>query len=100
MSRYIASRDLVRAQALARGERVVPTGPSPGVRDLRWLRPVFAGDRISFASVVTGKRPHLRPGWGIMTSRSIGTNQNGERVYESSGASLLPMREAGSVTVE
>src|SRR5262249_32675585 len=33
----------------ARGEEVPAVGPSPGVRDLRWLRPVFAGDTISYA---------------------------------------------------
>lgn len=100
MSCYIATRDRVRAAAVARGERVVPTGPSPGIRDLRWLRPVYAGDRISYSSVVTGKRPHLRPGWGLMTSRSIGTNAEGVRVYEASGSVLLPMRDAGSMTGE
>jgi acyl dehydratase len=100
MSCYIATRNRVRAAAAARGETVVPTGPSPGIRDLHWWRPVYAGDRISYSSVVVGKRPHLRPGWGIMTSRSIGTNQDGVRVYEASGAMLLPMREGSSVPVE
>ena len=26
-------------------------GPSPGFRELRWIRPVLAGDTISFSSV-------------------------------------------------
>ena len=100
MSCYIATRDRIRDEARARGETVVPTGPSPGIRDLRWLRPVYAGDRISFSSTVIGKRPHLRPGWGIMMSRSSGTNEAGVRVYEASGAVLLPMRDQASVPVE
>jgi acyl dehydratase len=100
MSSHIATRDRIRDEARARGETVVPSGPSPGIRDLRWLRPVFAGDRISYSSMVIGKRLHLRPGWGIMMSRSIGTNESGVRVYEASGAVLVPMREAGSVPVE
>ena len=39
-------------EAAARGEEVAVWGPSPGFRELRWIRPVLAGDTISFASEI------------------------------------------------
>ena len=40
----------------ARGERVAVWGPSPGFRDLRWLKPVLAGDTLTYASEIASKR--------------------------------------------
>ena len=67
-------------------------GPSPGIRNLRWMAPVFVGDTISFQSTITDKRemPN-RPGWGMMLSRSEGMNQNGKLVLALDGAVLLKM---------
>src|SRR5690348_2880545 len=49
----------------ARGEPVGRTGPSPGFRELKWVKPVHAGDTISFASEVIEKRAALsRPDKG------------------------------------
>jgi acyl dehydratase len=31
----------------ARGEPVAELGPSPGFRDLKWLKPVYVGDTVS-----------------------------------------------------
>src|SRR5690606_6437275 len=42
--------------ALRRGETVAQWGPSPGFRDLKWLRPVLAGDTVSYASEIVTKR--------------------------------------------
>src|ERR1700757_1775958 len=36
----------------ARGEMVPRLGPSPGFRDLEWLKPVHVGDTISYATEV------------------------------------------------
>jgi acyl dehydratase len=63
----------------ARGEPVVELGASPGFRDLRWTRPVYAGDRITYDSEVVELRPSKsRPDWGLLSMRNSGTNQNGE----------------------
>src|SRR5215469_11484471 len=65
----------------AGGETPAQSGPSPGIRDLRWPRPVYAGDTISFAREVTELRAQTtRPGWGLIVGRNTGTNQNGELV--------------------
>jgi acyl dehydratase len=65
----------------ARGEAVAQLGPSPGFRELEWLKPVYAGDTISFATEVLEARPlNSRPGWGIISLHNTGVNQHGEPV--------------------
>jgi acyl dehydratase len=79
----------------ARGETVAVWGPSPGFRELRWIRPVLAGDTISFASEVVAKRTSdSRPGWGILQGRNIGTNQRGEEVFSILATAFVPMRRS------
>src|SRR5581483_11620241 len=38
------------AARIARGEKAATIGPSPGFRELKWLKPVYAGDTISYES--------------------------------------------------
>src|SRR5438270_1392020 len=40
------------AEAAARGEKIAVWGPSPGFRELRWIRPVLAGDTIDFVNAI------------------------------------------------
>ncbi|HEY4775539.1 MAG TPA: MaoC family dehydratase [Xanthobacteraceae bacterium] len=75
-----------------RGEPVARSGPSPGVRDLRWLRPIHAGDTISFAGEVTELREMDRPGFGLLVARHTGVNQHGELVYSVEGAVFVERR--------
>lgn len=64
-----------------RGERIPITGPSPGFRDMRWHKPVFAGDTVSYAFEVIDMRPSKsRPEFGLVHIRASGDNQHGERV--------------------
>jgi acyl dehydratase len=84
-------------EAVARGEKIAAWGPSPGFRELRWIRPVLAGDTISFSSVVETKRlSDSRPGWGILQARNTGSNQRGEEVYSVLATAFVPLRDAGS----
>lgn len=65
----------------AAGKPIAKLGPSPGFRDLKWLRPVYAGDTITYTTQVTEKRAsESRPGWGLMTALNEGVNQKGEKV--------------------
>ena len=67
--------------------------PSPGFRELRWLKPVLAGDTISFASEVVSKRTsESRPQWGVLQARQTGTNQRGELVYSVLATAFVPRR--------
>ena len=89
MRLLIDTRDRVRAQAGSLPFPLNPGGPSPGFRNLRWLRPVHAGDVITYDSTVIAKEPHpTRPGLGIARNRAVGVNQNGVRVFEIEGSSL------------
>ena len=76
----------------ARGEPVAKSGPSPGVRDVRWLKPVYVGDTVSFSSEILELKETGRPGWGLMVARHTGTNQHGEQVYSIQGAVFVERR--------
>lgn len=81
-------------EARRRGEEVATWGPSPGFRELRWLKPVLAGDTISFATEVVGLRESAsRPGWGILEARNTGTNQRGELVFSVLASAFVPRRK-------
>jgi acyl dehydratase len=83
-------------EAAARGEEIAIWGPSPGFRELRWIRPVLAGDTISFASVIESKRlSGKRPEWGIVQARNSGANQRGEPVFSLLATAFVPRRNAG-----
>jgi acyl dehydratase len=85
------------AERLARGEIIAKLGPSPGFRDLKWVKPVYAGDTITFASEVIEMRfSKSRPGWGLVFSRNTGTNQKGELVMSFIGSGFVE-REPGVV---
>ncbi len=93
MKLMVDFRRRAREATLARGERPRELGPSPGFKELRWLKPVYAGDTISFASTFVEKRPSAsRPGWGLAFHRNTGDNQHGERVFEFTGAAFWERR--------
>jgi len=81
-----------RAAMEAAGEPTAESGPSPGLRDIRWIKPVYPGDTVTFASEVTGKRETSRPKFGLITHSTRGTNQNGELVYSVQGAVFVERR--------
>jgi acyl dehydratase len=63
----------------ARHRPDVRFGPSPGFDNLKWLRGVYAGDRITYAGTVSEKRlSRSRPGLAIVSSEITATNQKGE----------------------
>jgi acyl dehydratase len=78
---------------LARGEPPVNMGPSPGFRDLKWLKPVFVGDTVSYATeIIDGRLSESLPGWGILILRNTGTNQHGERVLSFDSVAFFERR--------
>src|ERR1700712_2518853 len=96
MKLLVADGKRQQAEAIARGEEIAAWGPSPGFRELRWIKPVLAGDTISYSSVIETKRVSAsRPGWGIMQARNTGTNQRGEQVYSLLATAFVPRRNAG-----
>ena len=89
---FIDTRERIRAEAAARGEASSTGRPSPGFTDLRWARPVFVGDVVSFETRVTGKRPSSKPGFGKIFTRARGYQQDGKLVFEQHGVGLAAMR--------
>lgn len=96
MKLMVADGQRLMKEAAARGEEIAVWGPSPGFRELRWIKPVLAGDTISFSSVIESKRTsEKRPEWGILQSRTSGINQRGEPVYSLLATAFVPRRNRG-----
>lgn len=66
-----------------KAEGVAPPklGPSPGFEQLQWLKPVYAGDTITYSLTSLESRPLAsRPGLILNIGLGEGVNQNGETV--------------------
>jgi acyl dehydratase len=93
MKLLVADTQRNDAEAVARGEQVGVGGPSPGFRELRWIKPVLAGDTITFAlEIETQRTSDSRPQWGIVQIRNTGTNQRGEVVFSFLATAFVPRR--------
>jgi len=97
MKLLVADGQSQAREAAARGEKIAIWGPSPGFRELRWIKPVLAGDTIRFSNRVETKRTsEKRPEWGILQARNTGINQRGEAVYSFLATAFVPRRGGGS----
>lgn len=71
-----------RAQIAAGKTPADAMGPSPGFHDLKWLKPVLAGDTISYTALTGKKRPLAsKPEWGLVSGIGEGFNQRDETVF-------------------
>jgi acyl dehydratase len=97
MKLMVADGQRQAREAAERDEKVAVWGPSPGFRELRWIKPVLAGDIVSYSSKVESTRiSGKRPEWGIVEVRNIGTNQRGELVFSLLATAFVPRRDVGS----
>ena len=72
---------------IAEGKPIAKLGPSPGLKNIKWLKPVFAGETIAYSFEVIDLRvSSSRPEWGILSMLCKGKNSEDERVmqFESS----------------
>jgi len=75
------------SEATARGGTPPKFGPSPGFRNLKWLKPVFAGDTVTYTMRFNGSRPvPNRPGRSLVDISYAGVNQKGEQVFSMDGS--------------
>ena len=78
----------------ALGEPVAVLGPSPGFRELKWLKPVYVGDTITYSTeVIETRASSSRPDWGLMTIRNTGVNQKGEPVISFISVAFVERRK-------
>jgi acyl dehydratase len=90
----VTDRQRRQAELRRRGEPVARTGPSPGLRDLQWLKPVYVGDTISFAHEIVELRALAdRPDVGLRVSRNTGVNQHGDLVYAVLSSTFIERRD-------
>jgi acyl dehydratase len=66
---------------------------SPGVDELRWLRPVHPGDRLTVRGTVLEKTPsRSRPEIGTIRTRTIVSNQDGVDVMRFTSIVMMLRR--------
>jgi len=78
------------AERAARGEVIAKLGPSPGFRELKWIKPVYVGDTLYPLLTIT----RLEPGrtTGVVTLRATVHNQARDLVMEGEHRYLLRRR--------
>jgi acyl dehydratase len=67
---------------------------SPGVDNLRWLKPVYPGDTLRCETeVIEKRRSQSRLDMGLFKSRCRTFNQNGDLVLEMVSNGLIRVRD-------
>lgn len=90
---FVRYRQEIERDMRARGLVPAQYGPSPGFRNLRWLKPVYPGDTIEFRGRVDTKLDwRSRPDRGLIETENQGRNQNGELVFALRGRILAEKR--------
>ncbi|MBY4895772.1 MaoC family dehydratase [Cupriavidus sp. AU9028] len=68
---------------------------SPGVDEIRWLKPVYAGDTLTVTLVVLDARPsNSKPDRGVVHTQWEAVNQRGELVCTVKGMGMYGRRPA------
>ena len=68
---------------------------SPGVDEIRWLKPVYAGDTLTVVLNVLDSRPsQSKPDRGVVHTQWEATNQRGELVCTVKGMGMYGRRPA------
>jgi acyl dehydratase len=89
----VAGRRREAEAARNRGEPIAAMGPALGLRDLKWLKPVYVDDTVTYESEVIDTRvSESRPNLGLLTVRSTGVNQRGELVISFISTTFVERR--------
>ncbi len=87
----VTMRLISETMPIARG------GMGAGVEELRWLRPVQAGDALRIEiEILAARISRSRPGAGVVTYRCATLNQRDEPVQRFTTTVLFPRRAAGA----
>lgn len=70
---------------------------SPGMENLRWLKPVYPGDTLHLQHTIVESRPlRTRPDVGLVRTRWQMFNQNGEQVLQMEGYGMFRRRHVAN----
>src|SRR5687767_12739582 len=70
---------------------------SPGVDELRWLKPVYAGDRLTVRGKVVDKTPsRSKPHIGTIRTKTVVSNQDGADVMSFTSIVMMLRRPAAA----
>lgn len=98
MKLFVAKMKAMQAEARAAGTPAARIGPSPGFEDLKWIKPVFVGDTLTYTRIVTGKtESRSRPEWGLVHSDMLAHNQDGTLVFSFKATVFVERLGARSV---
>jgi acyl dehydratase len=86
--------DTQRRESAALGEAIPAVGVSPGISDLRWRAPVRIGDIVTYSTTILSKRAIQRSGWGLITRRNLGLNQQGVEVLSFTSMVMTARRQS------
>lgn len=91
MMRMIVEDQNRRVKAyLSDGGALPKLGPSPGAKNLRWIKPVYADDTLTYRQTLVAKRKSAsKPGWGIIETKVEAMNQHREPVFSMDGAAFV-----------
>ena len=91
MKHYIAARKRSGDARAAAGVPAAVGGPSPGFVKMRWLRPVYAGESVTYGLRIIGLRRAGRSHWGVVLTENTGHAADGTLVFAFEGRLLWPL---------
>jgi len=93
-SGWMTSAIMMKLLVKSMGDRSSSMG-SPGVDEIRWIKPVYAGDTLTVVLKVLETRPSSsKPDRGVVLTQWQATNQHGELVCTVKGMGMYGRRPA------
>jgi len=85
---------IMRLLVQSMGDRSTSMG-SPGVDEIRWIKPVYAGDTLTATIQILEARPSSsKPDRGVVKTQWVAKNQKGETVCTVKGMGMYKRRPA------
>ena len=92
MPGFVGMNTRERIRLAGEGKDLPETGVGLGLMDIRWPRPVFAGDVVAFRTTLMSKRELVsKPNWGLLAIFNEGF-RDGELVVRFAAKMLVARR--------
>ena len=97
MKLFVATTQKLREEVEANGKTPASFGPSPGFENLKWIKPVYAGDTLTYQLTTSGKtESHSKPDWGLIHFDLTARNQKGELTFSFQGTVFVERLRAAA----